>query len=771
MSMNEYLQFKRRIQQRVESLEDLIVQMERRDAVDDVLTTRWREQLKLVEASLQDNVVRVAVVGTVKSGKSTLINTLLGKDLLKRGAGITTAFITRIRTDGEIGGWVELKPWAQILEELNSTIRSLPILPEELEAREDSARDAEADFDLRRQEDRERLRMLLHRVQTEWQHVKGRLHPDFLVLNGYLDGFKGLSAHMGDAVNRVIFDARTIDQHQRYVSHESQAVFVRDLEIHHPVEWLGERVEIADCQGSDSPNPLHLAQIQHYLLRSHFLLYIIHSRTGLREADFKLLDFIKTLRMHSQTLFVLNVDLDAHPDGEDVNRLRERVREEIGWVVPNPRIFSFSGLYHLADQLGEAAPAHESRRVELWNVAPTIVENSRAEFAAFQDELATRIGIQRARVLMGTGLSRLTVVAAGMLDSVRTQQRFLDQDLDSLKQSTSTLGNKHKAFLDILNTLRLAIFGLRDSLRQEIDSTISGTFDPERPGIIRETLDVIEHYDIESRFEHDLTDPKQVFWTLHRFYLDFRHSLARFLVERVNLKLLGFAKQQEEFLQERLRKSSRGFWALFAGALDDYRREMALFRIRIHAEDNAEFCALSLTDDRPIPTFDAFLDHQAISRGLLFLKFGLGRFTRLLLDVKTRMGRPDDFLSKSVQGDRTVKEAVSLVKTEAKAELLRAFAAYERAFITDHMFRLVDRGTRSLLEAFTTRVEMARLDFVELVKHGETEGEIRHALMELLTHATQVTETMIEELEGLRCAVNLDWVPPRETASLEEAAP
>lgn len=769
MSMNEYLQFKRRIEQRVETLEELIGALDRRGAIDEEILSRWRDQLKLVEASLQDTVVRVAVVGSVKSGKSTLINAILGNDLLRRGAGITTAFVTRIRTDGDVGGWVELKPWSQIREELNATVRSLPVLIDDRAMEDRSTSEVEPEFDLRSKDDRERLLALLHRVQTEWQQVKGRLHPDFLTLRGYLEGFGGLSSHMGDAVNRILFDAGSIHQHQRYVSHESQAVFVRDMEIHHPVPWLGERVEIADCQGSDSPNPLHLAHIQHYLLRSHFILYTIHSRTGLREADFKLLDFIKALRMDSQTFFVLNIDLDAHPDADDVERLRERAFEEIGWVLPNPRIFSFSGLYHLADQLGERAPTHDSRRVALWSLEAAMVEKSRTEFAAFQDELAMRIGFQRARVLMGTGLGRLTVVTAGMLDAVETQLRFFDSDLDSLKESTAVLVTKHKVFLDTLNTLRHAVFGLRDSLRHEVAHTVREALDPGRSLIIQQALDAVEHFDTGG-YEQDLIDPKQLFGALHRFYLDFRHSLARFLVERVNLKLLEFARHQEEFLLERTRKSSRGFWSLFAGALDDYRREMAAFRIPIQAGVIPEPCELVFTEDRSIPTLDVLLDHQAVSRGLLLLKFGLGRIARLLLDLKSRMGHPGDFLSRDAQGVQTVREAVSLVKAETKSELLRAFAAYEAALV-DHMLSLVDDATRALLDAFTSRISTARLDFAGLVRQGEAQGEERQGILELLTHAAEITQSMIEELEGLRCAVNLGWVPPQATASRGEAAP
>ena len=66
----------------------------------------WRRSIEAVSESLQDQTLRIAVVGPVKAGKSTFINAMQGRDLLKRGAGIITAFITRIRSGSEEKGWV-----------------------------------------------------------------------------------------------------------------------------------------------------------------------------------------------------------------------------------------------------------------------------------------------------------------------------------------------------------------------------------------------------------------------------------------------------------------------------------------------------------------------------------------------------------------------------------------------------------------------------------------------------------------------------------------
>jgi polynucleotide 5'-kinase involved in rRNA processing len=64
----------------------------------------WRRSLAAVSESLGDQTLRIAVVGPVKCGKSTFINALQERDLLRRGAGIITAFITRIRAGSEEKG-------------------------------------------------------------------------------------------------------------------------------------------------------------------------------------------------------------------------------------------------------------------------------------------------------------------------------------------------------------------------------------------------------------------------------------------------------------------------------------------------------------------------------------------------------------------------------------------------------------------------------------------------------------------------------------------
>lgn len=755
--MDGYLKFKKKMQHRVEILHETIRELEGRELAEEAAASRWREHLRQVDASLEDSMLRIAVVGSVKSGKSTLINALLGKDLLKRGAGIITAFITRVHTEGTLGGWVELKPWSQVLKELNATLHMLPIFREEA---------SDADFvDIRREEDRQRLKTWVERMRTEWQQPKGQLDPNFVLLNGYLEGYGTLHANMGDTVNRLILDEHTLGQHQRYVGHEGQAAYVRDMEIHCPVSWLGEKIEIADCQGSDSPNPLHFALLQQYLLGCHFIFYVINSRTGLREADFKLLDFIKTLRMFPHTLFVLNTDLDAHPHHEDLDRLVERVRTELSWVVPNPRIYTFSALYHLADQLGDALSDRERRRLTLWLEEEGLTRRTNEGFASFREHLSQRISNQRTRVVLGSGLSRLNLVAGSIMDTTRARKRFMDQNLGSLDKSTGLLRRKQKAFQDILRTLENAIAGSRESIRPELDEAVDHFFDLKSGPIIKETLDMVDLYPVDSRYQKDLVDYRQLLRQLHFFYLEFRQSLSRYLVERVNLRVIEFAKEEEAFLRERLKQSSHAFWSLFATALDDYRRDMAQYQIVLRKGVEIKECDWSLMEHITPPSFSGFVDHEAVGRGVLLVKFGIGRFTRFLTSLKSRIGKRNALFELEAHKDESIREAIDLMKSEAKSELLYAFADYRKDFKLGYLHKMLDEGARYLLEELRTRAEMAQMDFTGLLKQSEAEGEGRESVIEVLTRTSRTTEAMVEELDSLRCAVNPEWLPNEAEAT------
>lgn len=740
--MNQYLNLKLKIEQRVAILGETIQEMASHEVVEQTVAARWHEQLDQVRSSLDDPLLRIAVVGTVKAGKSTLVNALVGKDLLKRGAGIITAFITRLITNSEAKGWVEFKPWSQILDELNATLHLLPHNPELME-------EAHA-FDLRDAGDLQRLKVLLAQMQEEGRRKDGHLDPSHLLLRGYLEGYDRVHQFLGDAANRLMFDEDSLDQHQLYVGSEGQAVYLRDMELHYPVGWLGEAIELADCQGIDSPNPLHFALLQQYLLKSHFILYIISSRSGLREADFRLLDFIRTLKMFPQTFFVVNADLDDHPHLENLELLAERVRSELSWVVPEPRFFVFSALHLLLAQLKGSASERERRHLRLWKEDATLSKASETGFAAFRESVSREVSEQRFRVLCGSGLSRLSMVAGSVMNTAAAQTQIMDQNLESIHQTAAGFDDKKARLWGAIETLKNAILGLRISLHREIDQAVEAYFDPGQSRIVRETLEAVEQYPVQFDGEQGPLDYRQLFQQFHRVYREFRQSLARFLVEKVNLQVIEFAKREEKNLCERLRGGGEGFWALFTAAVEDYRRETGFFDSGRCATFDRPEGAWQVGEMLVPPSFSAFVDQGASGRGLLLMKLGLASVTRLLGDFRSHLGKARELLFGNKRQEGMIEEAVRLLKKEATRELQQAFEEYRQRFKSDYLFRIADEETGRLLREFEVRAQLAQVDLSDLLQQGQTAETQRQALQTTLTQTHQITQAMIEELEELR---------------------
>ena len=109
--MSELLRQKKDAFQRV-SLERAI--LEAKEELSRAGLRVLAERAAALSTRLGSAKVRVTSVGAVKSGKSTLVNALLGEDILPRGSGILTALVTRVVTGSAPGARAVFKNEAEL---------------------------------------------------------------------------------------------------------------------------------------------------------------------------------------------------------------------------------------------------------------------------------------------------------------------------------------------------------------------------------------------------------------------------------------------------------------------------------------------------------------------------------------------------------------------------------------------------------------------------------------------------------------------------------
>jgi GTPase SAR1 family protein len=707
----------------------------------------WRRSLEAVAASLQEQTLRIAVVGSVKAGKSTFINALQGRDLLKRGAGIITAFITRIRSGSEECGWVEIKSWAEINAELNEAL-ALVGLP--------SAREGPGHLDLRREADRRALEGILQEVRRNHPAEHDTFDPNVVLINAYLEGFKTLGAQVGDQPVRLEFTRADLHRHQDLVGQESQAVYLRDIELQLAIPWLGEAVEIGDCQGSDSPNPLHFALLQDYLLSSHGILYLISSRIGVRQADVKLIEAIKILRLLPQTLFILNADLDDHGSVADLERLRERVEEDLRLLAPEAKVYTFSALLHLLESGNGQRPLspREERRLEGWYTEKELVQASRSGYEEFQTDFQHLIKRERSRLLYSGVLGHLQRVTQSMRDSVSARQGLLARDAAELQELAEELRRGQEAVTGVITTARHTLEGLRDSLKGAVRSAVDSFFDNQKGRVVDDTLTIIDQHPVD-RFDRSKTaEPRQIAEHLHLFYQDFRKALSRHLVDRVNLRVIEFAKTREEEIEQQLLEAVKAYWDLLGHALRQYQKSLTAHGVPVVLETPQSLPLPQKPALKP-PPFSAFLQQSdALGRGSLLVRFGLGRLRQFFSGLKDRVFRrgPKDEAETSEQ---LFQEAIALVKQETRNELLAYFLNYRENFKFAFLFAFVDRYVEALVQVFRDFGEATMLDIGHIQEAAERRGLNHKDATEDLAILLQRLQYAGEQLDGL--GQSLGW--------------
>ena len=265
---------------------------------------------------------RTFVLGTIKSGKSTLINALLGREIMTRGAGVKT-FNQIHSTHGEVlAAEVQLWPSSVLEARLAFDFRILgaPLeVPENVYdvdalaalevAREAFERESEADGRLANLEAGSAYGLL--------QHALTRLRLTLAGLSALQR--RGFRPGPGEAP-RLFFQEGGFSDFLSWTDEPSLAPLIAHLSLRVPFpKGLPRALGLIDCQGSDSLNPLDAADVQAIGQRADTLLYVVQSRLGLRDGDRLLLRQLAAQGLADRLLVVLNVEA-FEPLGEGAFR-------------------------------------------------------------------------------------------------------------------------------------------------------------------------------------------------------------------------------------------------------------------------------------------------------------------------------------------------------------------------------------------------------------------------------------------------------------------
>jgi GTPase SAR1 family protein len=701
---------------------------------------QWRSSCADIHRNITAHLIRIGVVGAIKSGKSTLVNTLLQDDYLKRGAGVVTSIVTRIRRGDKLKARLYFKSWDEINDDIDQALVLFP---------SDQWQSDEIRFDIRRIKDRSDLSHALDTLDGELKIAKDSLNANSVLLSSYLKGYDSVQGFVKAESSIREYEAHEFAAHRNFVGDDALSVYLKDIQLDITSDSLATNVEMADCQGSDSPNPLHMAMIQDYLLNVNLIIYVISSRTGLRQADFRFLNIIKQMGIAGNMLFVCNSDFDEHESLHDLEQLVRKIKEELSMVAFEPQVFILSALYHLFDhQIGNLSP-RDINRLEQWSRLNDLAALSKSEILRLHNTLEKKMTLERSSLLLQNQIERLNVVNRGILNWIRLKRDILQRDADDVKQLAYRI-EKHQGSMAqvetmIGGTLDGSIQKINTELRREIDQF----FDRHSGQVLKDIVGHIQNYHVDLNRYREQVVNVGFNQALYLVYQEFKHSVDTYMAEKINPEIVGFIGQLENRLKDYLTALVDPFEAMVRDAVLQYEKVLAQFEIepmtgQWGAETIPDIENVKQSTGLKLPAAVAVMRYSAHIKTDAVLRLGFNTLIGMFRKVLKRHNG-----GKSQEQINALKGSIHRLKRETVRSIYEHFKDYRENIKFQYIMRLVDATKMRLYEGLTEQFRVHLACLKEVICSMGTERKDKKHVDEVLEEIERVVNATISQIDVL----------------------
>lgn len=656
----------------------------------------WNGACDMIRRQLSEDLLRVAVVGAIKSGKSTFVNSLLAGDYLKRGAGVVTSIVTRVRYGDALKARLFFKSW----DDVNRDIEGALVLLPNLNLAQERGR-----FDIRRSADRMALNAALGSLGAEQLITQDARNANGVLLHSYLKGYGRVKERIGAEPVTEMFGEGTFDAHREFVGDDALAAYLTDIELEITSPLVADRIELADCQGSDSPNPLHLAMIQDYLNLTHMIVYVISSRTGLRRADIRFLSMIKKMGILDNILFVINCDFSEHGSVDDLSTLVTKTVEELSMIKPFPQVFPLSALFNLFRSMPARLSEKDSRRYAQWQTDKGLVDFSDDNSEAFLSAFQTKLTAERQAVLLGNHLERIERMISGVRHWQEIHRKLVARDF----RSASEIATRIEAFQDrmaqVRSTMRSAIDGAVSRIKKEMKTELDGFFGDRSSGITASITRFIRSDEMAlNDYTPDLTH-RGFNATMYQVFQDFRQRLDTFMAENINPQILGHVRSQEKKLEQDLTSVSSPYDIMIHDAIGEFSRSMSEIGIPPMGTTGKGTDLLDLDSVKRIagikfPPMVVTMRYSAKIKTEAVLRLG---FYAALTFLKRVLKKP--LQSEKEKEMSALSDGIRRMRRETEKTILFHFVDYKENLKFQYIMKLIDAVSDAVTAALLNRFE------------------------------------------------------------------
>jgi len=667
----------------------------------------WQTTCSGIHKQMSEKIIRVAVVGSIKSGKSTFINALFKGDHLKRGAGVVTSITTRVRSGKQLKAKLLFKSW----DEVNSEIEQALALFPSLDWRTEKNR-----FDIRRKSERIDLQQALHSLGTEHLFTNYTRNVNNVLLTSYIKGYDKVEDIISSDTMTGQYEDNLFKEHWAFVGDMSMAAYLKDIQLEIDSGSIDGNIEFADCQGSDSPNPLHLAMIQDYLLLTHLIIYVVSSRTGLREADIKFLSIIKKMGIMDNILFVINCDFSEHESIHDLKALVEKVKEELSMIKPDPDIYSISALFNLFKVQNMNLSQKDRLRLAHWEKEKELTAFSDRETERFESYFYNKLTKDSYFLLLKNHLERLSVISSGAAHWILIRQNILVKDADSANEIVGKIKSHQIRMNQIKSMIKNTLDGSIQKIKRELKSDIDCYFDVRSGNLLSDIVEFIRSYKVSHRQYDENLKVAGFSNTLYLVFQEFKQALDTYMAESINPEVIRFIREKEARIKEYFDSIAGPFDVMIQDANAEYNSMIGSLEIK-RSQNNqkrielADIGAIKDITGLAFPPAVASMRYTAKMKSDAVIRLG---FYTVIKILKRLFKKP--IQSKNEDEIRALRGGVLRVKRETERSIVFHFKDYQENIKFQYINKLVEAVSKSLYESLLDRFQAYVTDLSNIVE-------------------------------------------------------
>jgi GTPase SAR1 family protein len=705
------------------------------------IQSNWHKACSSIRLQISEDVLRIAVVGPIKSGKSTLINSLFGGDYLKRGAGVVTSIVTRIQNGEHMKAVLFFKSWDEINTEISSALDLIPLW---------SQKTGQETIDIRDEKDRDLLRSVLEGLSDDLLVSEGVRTPASMTLSLFLNGFSRVNEVISSDSFTTEFSGDRFPRHQEFSGDDSLAVYLKDMELYIPSDNIDTSIEIADCQGSDSLNPLHSAMIQDYLLKTHLIVYVISSRTGLRQADLRFLSVIKKMGILKNILFVVNSDFSEHASLEDLNTTVDKIRKEIALIRPEPKIYTFSALFNLFNTLSAKLSKKDNLRFAQWKTDEDMVAISIDETERFTETLNEKLSRERFNLLSEHHLDRMGVISSGIEQWAWMSREFLQQDTKGTEELRKKIERYQNRTGQIKSQISNTLKGSTENLTKELKTDIDRFFGTDPKGLLGQTVTITRQYTVSMEKYRDKLLTKGFSHTLHLVFHDFKHSLSAFIGESIDPQIIRFSSAMEERIKTNLELTAAPFQAMVSDVVTELKVATgkpvpeSLITVR-SAQPLLDIDAIKARTGLHVPLSTVDLHYSYKMKSEAYARLGLYSTIKFLRKI-VKKPEKDDQAAQITALDRGLRR----IKNEAEEYLVFHFENFRENFKFQYLLKFLNKASEHLHSLLMERFQSYEADMQTMENVVDKKGHEREEIIHFLENTTVDVQRIQGEIEKER---------------------